>query len=290
MTISSDHDVADVTSRLCGCSFMHPHQSLTQGLERVRRLGFNHVDVGVGGANGHFDPVEVAQSPVVYSDKIRRLLPEAMHLNECFTLNFGPPINTPDLALRRQTRIRFEGLCHFACRAGFRSILLIPGPIHEDLGRQTSLDYAVNALIELAKVAGQYGILLNLEADCEGCARTPEAAAELCHRVPGLGLTLDYSHFVVQNIDAARIELLHPFTRHLHVRQAAPGHIVTDVDAGCIDYARVVQSLEASGYRGLYAIEYLSLRADKAVYVQSEARTAAMHREIAGHLLTTQTT
>jgi sugar phosphate isomerase/epimerase len=277
------------SSRLCGCSFIHPHQSLAQGLERVRRLGFDWADVGIGGANGHFNPVEVAQAPLVYSDQIRRELPEGMRLNECFTLNFGPPINTPDAAVRRQTRTLFEGLCRFARSAGFRSVLLIPGPIHDDLGLEHSLDLAAEALIELVKIAGAHDVWLNLEADCEGCARTPEAAVRLCHQVPGLGLTLDYSHFVVQNIDAKRIEGLHPYARHLHVRQAAPGHIVTDVDAGCIDYARIVQDLETSGYRGLYAIEYLSLRADKAVYVQSEARTAAMQREIVGHLLTTCT-
>jgi sugar phosphate isomerase/epimerase len=268
-------------ARLCGCSFIHPGLTLQQGFGTVQRLGFSHIDVGVGGGNGHLDPVEVAGSPQRFADEVRRTAEQfEMQVNECFTLNFGPPLNSPQAADRQRTRELFVGLCEFVAKAGFRSVLLIPGPVHTELGPQRSLDLTVEVCTELVKIANEHNVLLNIEADCESCANTPEAAYELCRRVEGLGLTLDYSHFLQQHIAAERVALLHPHTRHIHIRQAAPGQIVTAVEDGTIDYGTVIGQLEGSGYRGLYSIEYLSLKKDADVFVQSEARTVAMTKVV----------
>jgi sugar phosphate isomerase/epimerase len=263
--------------RLCGCSFVHPERTLREGLQLVKGFGLAHVDIGVGGGNAHFDPIEVAKNPAQFADEVRRET-ECFSLtpNECFTLNFGTPINTPDVNARQKTRLLFHGLCNFAMRAQCKSVLLIPGPIYPELGASGSLDLAALALVDLVLIAGEYNVQLNIEADYESCVNTPEAAKELCERVPGLGLTLDYSHFIYQNISAQRIAILHPYTRHIHIRQAAPGNIVTDVGNGIIDYANVISQLEKSGYNGLYCIEYLSLDADKSTFTISEKRTQNM--------------
>jgi sugar phosphate isomerase/epimerase len=264
-------------SRLCGCSFIHPQRTLREGLQLVKSLGLTHVDIGVGGGNAHFDPIEVAENPAQFADEVRR---ETEHFsltpNECFTLNFGVPINTPDANERQKTRSLFRGLCNFAKRAQCKSILLIPGPIYPDLGASLSLDLAALALTDLVSIADEYNVQLNIEADYESCANTPEAAKELCERVPGLGLTLDYSHFIYQKIPPEKVAILHPYTRHIHIRQATPGNIVTDVDDGIIDYTNVISQLEKLGYNGLYCIEYLSLDADKRTFAISEKRTQNM--------------
>jgi sugar phosphate isomerase/epimerase len=271
----------DFASRWCGCSFVHSRQSLAQGLQLARSFGFDTVDIGVGGANRHFDPIEVAQSPWYFAEEVRcetekfDLLP-----NECFALNFGEPINTPDLEQRCRTVALFKGLCQFARQARFNSVMLLAGPIHQGLGPERSLDLAVEAYSELVEIAAEHNLQLNVEADSESCVHTPAAAEELCQRVPGLGLTLDYSHFISQGIEQGEVECLHPFTRHIHIRQAAPGQIVTDVESGTIDFARVLQSLNEAGYQGLFCIEYLSLNPTPQARQQAEDRTLAMHREL----------
>lgn len=268
-------------SRLAGCSFTHPGRTLAQGLEIVKAMGFSHVDIGVGGGNGHFDPVAVAESPQEYAAAVRAdIEASGLQINECFTLNFGPPLNSPNEADRTRTRELFRGLCQFAKAAAARSILLIAGPVHEEIGQQGSIDLAVEACTELVAIAQEHGVLLNIEADCESCVCTPETATELCLRVPGLGLTLDYSHFIYLGAEQARVEQLHQYTRHIHIRQAAPGEIVADVDKGTIDFATVLAQLESSGYSGLYCIEYLSFAPDKATQDNSEARNIAMAREV----------
>jgi sugar phosphate isomerase/epimerase len=260
-------------SRLCGCSFAHPDQTLAQGLEWVARHGFSHADLGVGGANGHFKPIEVAENPEIFAAQVYREAQRlGLHLNECFVLNFGWPINTPDLARRRETLRLFPGLCRFAAAAGCCSILLIPGPVHLHLAPDQSLELAAVALEELVQIASAHNLRLHVEADLDSCANSPETADALCRRVKDLFLTLDYSHFICQGIDAARIERLHPYTGHLHIRQAAPGKLAAPVDEGTIDFARVLGQLDAAGYKGLYCIEYLS--------VDVEQRTADMLKQL----------
>jgi sugar phosphate isomerase/epimerase len=274
-----------VDERLCGCSFIHPHRTLREGLELVQKLGFSFSDIGVGGNNGHYNPVLVAQSPIAFADEVQRETESlGIALSECFTLNFGTPINTPDSNQRQNTSRLFSGLCRFAQLAGCKSILLIPGPVHPQLGARVSLDLAVAALGNLVRIAGDCGVLLNIEADYESCANTPETADELCRRVPGLGLTLDYSHFIYQGIMQERVAILHQHARHVHVRQAAPGRIVAEADDGVIDYALVIKQLEDMGYKGLYCVECLSLRTEQSTPALSEKRTRAMKQEIQRHL------
>lgn len=277
--------VESFSTRLCGCSFIHPGCSLHEGLEVVHRLGFSSVDIGVGGGNNHYDAMQVAQAPIHFADEVRRETEHfALTPNECFALNFGKPINSPDLNDRKDTLRLFAGLCCFAQLARFKSILLIPGPVYAEFGQCASLEFSALALNDLVCIADEYNLQLNIEADYESCANTPEAARELCERVPGLGLTLDYSHFIYQDIAQERIAVLHPYTRHIHIRQAAPEQIVTDVEQGSINYELVIKQLEESGYNGLYCIEYLSLDARKSTFGLSEARTRAMSCEIENHL------
>ena len=269
-------------TRLCGCSFIHGQQTLAQGLDLVERLEFSWVDIGVGGTNAHFDATQVARDPTRYADEVRReTAARNLQINECFALNFGAPINAPEAATRRHTRELFRGLCEFAAGAKFQSVMLIAGPTHTAVGRESSRDLAALALGELVEIAGDYDLLLNLEADSESCVNTPEDARDLCERVPGLGLTLDLSHFVCQGIAPERLEVLYPYARHLHVRQAARGCIVAPADRGEIDFADTLQKLEICGYHGLLCIEYLSFSPDDATRRDSEQQTLTMKNNIA---------
>ena len=269
------------TERLCGCSFIRPHQTLREGLTLAQSFGFSRVDVAVGGGNAHYDIVEVAQNPIRFADEVRRESNALqMQINECFALNFGAPINTENIETRNRTRELFRGLCEFASHADFKSVMLIAGPTRKGCSREYSQSQAATALNELVEIANENDLFLNLEADCESCVNTPEEARELCERVPGLGLTLDHSHFVCQGIEAARIEILYPFAHHVHIRQSAPNHIVTPVKNGVVNFSDVLQKLKACGYDGLFCIEYLALTPDATACENAEARTRAMKHEL----------
>ncbi|MCC6422640.1 MAG: sugar phosphate isomerase/epimerase [Phycisphaerales bacterium] len=266
-----------MNERLCGCSFISPGLTAAQGMALVQRLGFAHVDVGLGGANANFDPIRVAENPSGYARQVREDADRLkLTLNECFLLNFGWPINAPDVELRRRTGRLFSGLCQFASQAGFKSVMVIPGPVHPGCTQEESLSISVDVLRGLVGIASDAQLRLNVEPDVDSCVHTPEMALRLCHEVNGIVLTLDYSHFVCQGIDQKRVDSLLSFVRHMHVRQASVGRIVVDVDAGEIDYPLILSKLERVGYPGLFCVEYLALDDSPKATREAERRTGDM--------------
>ncbi|MDA2930924.1 sugar phosphate isomerase/epimerase, partial [Acidobacteria bacterium AH-259-O06] len=234
-------------------------RSLEEAADIVAGFGFKVMDLGVcSNENAQVDPRRAAEDPVESAEYVLRVLePWEFQLNECFVLDFGEPINHPDPMIRRSTRRLFPGLVKFAQRVGCRSIMLIPGTLHPDLGREQSFALAAQELAELSRVASDEGIFLNIEACEPSVAQGPEDAGRLCEEVPGLGLTLDYSHFIDQGYSQLEIETLHRYARHFHIRQAAPGKRVETVAKGTIDFERVVRLLREEEYGGVLSVEYV---------------------------------
>ena len=84
-------------------------------------------------------------------------------------------------------------------------------------------------------------------------------ALELLERVPGLELTLDYSHFVYQGIAESEIEALAPFARHCHVRGARQGRMQAPLRESQTDFERMVDVLGDADYDGFVGLEYVWL-------------------------------
>src|SRR5436853_516784 len=74
--------------------------------------------------------------------------------------------------------------------------------------------------------------------------------------VPGLQLTLDYTHFIAAGIAPERVHPLIPYAGHFHARQGAPGMLQAPHDQGTIDYADIVRRLSQAGYAGRLCVEY----------------------------------
>jgi sugar phosphate isomerase/epimerase len=87
-------------------------------------------------------------------------------------------------------------------------------------------------------------------------AELPDAAAELCERVPGLGLTLDPSHYIAGPNQAASFERVYPFVRHVHLRDTGrkPDQFQVRVGQGEIEYGRIVAHLARFGYDRLLTV------------------------------------
>ena len=75
--------------------------------------------------------------------------------------------------------------------------------------------------------------------------------------VPGLTLTLDYTHFTRIGLLDAEIEPLVAHASHFHVRGARQDRLQASFKDNTIDYARVLDAMRASRYRGYLGIEYV---------------------------------
>ena len=241
-----------------GCSFSFGPRSLREALQILKVLGFDIVDLGVCLGNTQVHPVRAAQNPEVTASEVIQALGEMrMRPEECFVLDFGEPINHPEDRVRERTRLLFRGIVRFASLVGFRSVMLIPGIVDASVGPERSFDISVKALRELVKMSDDAGVRLNVEPCQPSVAENPQDAMRLCDEVPGLGLTLDYSHFIDPGYEQSSVEPLHRFTRHFHARQAAPGKRVEAVAKGTIDFNRIASLLKAEEFEGVVAIEYV---------------------------------
>ncbi len=88
-------------------------------------------------------------------------------------------------------------------------------------------------------------------------APRPRQALRLVESVPGLTLTLDYTHFTRCGLADRQIEPLVPHASHFHVRGARKGRLQAPLKDNTIDYDRVLQVLRGCGYRGYLGIEYV---------------------------------
>ncbi len=243
---------------LGGCSFSFGRTSLRESLLLVKRMGFDLVDIGVSPENAQINQMAAASEPLKLAAEVGSLIQGVgLRPEECFVLDFGAPINHPDENLWQRTRASFCGVVRFATLIKCRSIMLIPGIVHPEIGQERSFDRSVEKLKELAQISQDMGLQLNIEACEPSIAENPGDAQRLCEEVPGLGLTLDYSHFIDPGHTQASIEPLHLFAKHFHVRQAARQKRVETVAKGTIDFGRVLSLLQQQRYAGTLAVEYV---------------------------------
>jgi sugar phosphate isomerase/epimerase len=79
----------------------------------------------------------------------------------------------------------------------------------------------------------------------------------LVRAVPGLTLTLDYTHFTRSGLPDSASEPLIAWASHFHARGARKGRLQTSIQHNTIDYARVLRVMRKTGYKGYVGVEYV---------------------------------
>ncbi|MCC7265204.1 MAG: sugar phosphate isomerase/epimerase [Candidatus Latescibacteria bacterium] len=247
---------------IAGATFSFGEISLEESAAILKALGFNRADVGAGWSSYHqILPQEAVADPDGQADRLRRVMDQhGLVVSELFIMHFGKPINHPDPQVREWTRGMFAGITTFARKAGFESVMLIPGHVHDDLGQTPAeaFDLSARELRALVAVARAQGLQCNIEPCAGSLAEQPADAIRLVEAVPGLGLTLDYAHQVQLGLGPDQIEVLHPYAKHFHAKQSAPGAFQARPDEGAIDFGRMVRKLKADQYEGVICVEFVT--------------------------------
>lgn len=169
---------------------------------------------------------------------------------------FDRPVNAPDAAQRQRNRARFASYLTYAVAVGAEGLTMSPGKWWAEAA-DGGFGLACEELAVCAGWAHERGLRCSVEPHVDSIAAEPDAAVRLVERVPGLTLTVDYSHFVARGVDQTAVHPLLPLAGHVHVRQAAPGKLQAAGDEGVIDFGPVLDRLAGNGYRGALALEYL---------------------------------
>ncbi|NJL93288.1 MAG: sugar phosphate isomerase/epimerase [Anaerolineae bacterium] len=228
-------------------------QPLEDALGTIARLGFRYVDLGSG---PHLDLETAALYPGREARRLRALLDYyELGLTDLYLML--PYINDPDPAQRVAQLALFERLIPFALALGAPGLTVSPGVENADAPDE-ALARSVPALMEMVRIAEDTDLRISFEPHMDSAVTSPDSALLLLRAVPGLSLTLDYAHFIVQGYRLEDLQAVLPHVGHVHVRQAVKGRLQTPFRQGRLDLEKMMDALVAAGYFSTFTVEYMT--------------------------------
>lgn len=242
-------------------SFSFPLLRLSEIAQLLGLLGFTHLDLCVAEGEREVRAADVEAAAETAAVRDRAAVEDAglgvvdvfAHLG---TSAFDRPLNTPDGRQRERDHSRMGSYLRYARAVGAEGLTISPGKRWAELPNE-GLDLACQELAIYCGWAAEAGLRLSVEPHLDSIAATPAEAERLVELVPGLSLTVDYSHFIAQGFTQSEVDRLLPLAGHVHVRQAAPGKLQATEEDGVIDFDAVIGKLMLSGYRGALTLEYV---------------------------------
>jgi sugar phosphate isomerase/epimerase len=217
----------------------------------IAGLEFGQADLALHEGWAHIAPSALADGgePAVRREAQRiRELVARLEMKRTAAANVG--LGTPDPA--EQAR-RLGAVCDLA------AALDVPVVTIGAARRGTPEAEEAARLRALLAVAAARGVTLTVETHSAQLTELPDVAVRLCQAVPGLGLTLDASHYYAGPNAGADFSAVYPHVRHVHLRDAGDDwdHIQMPAGSGRVDFGAIVRGLDAAGYSGKFAIEYI---------------------------------
>jgi len=219
------------------CFARHP---LERALRIIGELEFSKLDVAIHEKGPHLKPSEVAADVGLAAQRIR----------------IGPSLTPAAFSVQieansaEEYQRQLRAVCRLA-RMSTVSIIAVPAACSG-----TSIDAEVKRLTPLVHLALAEGIVLTLPTRIGTLTEHPDTAAELCERIPGLGLTLDPSHYIAGPHQGKSFEQVYPHVRHVHLRDTGrgPEQFQVRVGQGEVEYGRIVAHLSRYNYDRLLTV------------------------------------
>ncbi len=236
-----------------------PHE---QVLRLIGMLEFEGVDIGLFENRSHLWPSCEFENVGASARRLKQKLADnGLQVADVFLqmdVDFAPyAVNQSDPARRQKAREWFLKTLEYAAECGCRHVTTLPGVHFETESYTDSLERAVAELAWRVEQASRYNIIFGVEAHVGSIVSDPESAERLVQQVPGLTLTLDYTHFARLGLPDAAVEPLVKYASHFHIRGARTGRLQESFARNAIDYRRVFEVMQATGYAGWLGIEYV---------------------------------
>lgn len=222
-------------------------KSVEEAFRGVAGLGFDVADLGAFDLEGfgQVRPADAAARLGETADRITAAAAAAGITVGAINAHCGGGDPT-------ETGRRVAALCLIAHRVGARTVTLGAGP--------GPVDAAVERFLPYVDAGLRYHVTVCAEIHLDSVTERPAAAIELASRVPGLRLTLDPSHFLVQGETLEAWRGVVGLVGHVHLRDAGAngwGEIQVPWGAGRLDLPAVLAALDAVDYAGVLSVEYI---------------------------------
>jgi len=214
--------------------------SFEDALRAIAELQFTKFDAALHEAGPHLRPSEVAADVPAAAERLRcggGLTPAA----------FSIEIEAEDEEYQRQ----FKAVCRLARVSAVPLITTSAAP------SGSPIDAEVKRLTRLTGLAAKEGVQLAVPTCIGTLTEDPDAALDLCERVPGLGVTLDPSHYLAGPHAAKSYDGLFPYVRHVQLRDTGRGanQFQVRVGQGEMEYGRIVAQLARCNYDRLLSVD-----------------------------------
>ena len=242
--------------------FTFPLLSHDESLRLISMLGFKGVDIGLFENRSHLWPSSelknVGRSARRLQNKLDGLGLKAADIFLQIGVDFEAyAVNHPQAARRRKTRDLYLKTLEYTAAFGGKHVTVLPGAHFAGEAPRDSLSRSVDELGWRVEQAKEHGIVLGVEAHIGSLVPRPKAAEKLMQRVPGLTLTLDYTHFTRIGMADKEVEPLVQYASHFHVRGGRKGRLQESFARNTVDYKRVFKVMQKTGYKGWIGIEYV---------------------------------
>ena len=248
--------------KMACADFTFPLLSHDRVLDLIALLDLKGVDIGLFEDRSHLWPSREFKNLRRSARQLKKKLGDRGLVAADVFLQMGEDfneyaVNHPLAARRRKARDWFSKALEYAAECGAKHVTNLPGVLFAEESRAESWGRAVDELAWRAEQAKAHKIIYGVEAHIGSLAPRPKAAAKLVADVPGLTLTLDYTHFTKIGMADAEVEPLVQYASHFHARGGRKGRLQERFAHNAIDYKRIVQVMQKTGYRGWLGIEYV---------------------------------
>jgi len=214
--------------------------SLDEALQKIRMMQFPKADLAIHPDGPHLTPTEVMTDTTRIAQRLRAAnLPFA-------AFHYTPTVHAGESDLPA---------LHAVCRLA--RLLAVPLVTVPAAAKDTPLDQEVRRLSRCLQVATAEGVILSLETHSETLTGTPSIAVALCQSVPGLGLTLDPSHYHIHPEGPIGFDEVYPYVCHVRLRDsgAAAEQFQVRIGQGEIEYGRILNQLERFHYHRALTVD-----------------------------------
>jgi len=236
-----------------------PHDHV---LDLIRMLEFDAVDIGLFEGRSHLWPSREFKALSKHASQLgRKLADRGLRCADVF-LQMNPSfipfaINHPEARRRHRARDWFLRTLDYAVGCGSTHVTTLPGVHFEEETLADSWGRSCDELSWRVEQAGKQHAIFSIEAHVGSIVPRPKEAFRLVHSVPGLSLTLDYTHFTRCGLPDSAVEPLIEHASHFHARGARKGRLQSSFKQNTIDYARVLRAMKKANYKGYVGVEYV---------------------------------
>ena len=260
MTADAPADKMLLTMNIACSTTVFSRMTLEEALSRISALGFTCVDLLMMENWAHINPSELVEDVRGYATEVKKLLKQYRLKPVAINGNVSHQLSAGDDAQRASNMKEAEALMEFAGSLKIPVVVLQPGGATGNESYDVAFEASATALSRIVAAAGSRGVTLAIETHSGSLAEGYHEALRFVSEVPGLKLAYDPSHFVMAGLNMGESKTLLPHTAHVHLRDAVKGNFQAPMAAGELDFMWVLEAIDASGYHGSIAIEYLDNR------------------------------